>query len=502
MRNRNCAVLMIMLLATTLGWGQQPITFDTVRYNPLNSFNFGVSVFETDEGFVVFGSAGDGTGNAQNLQTSLFNSTGGFLSERTFTNDRLTESGYLDPVTKCASGGYASGLNEFSNGEVIDSLYLYRFNHFGDTVWTAFLMDDSTILVRKTIELNNEELLLVGIHQYPTEAFMFRVGSSGDSIGFKGFGYPAFYANSVAEGNDQELAIAGYGEDSPPYNGVAYIQKCTSEGQVLWRRHRPPSSSFAQVLRTQNGEWVAFGASENAQGHATALICRYSDDGDLIWAKEDIISADNQTRECGFADGFEQPDGTFIVCGTVRNAQLGLFDKGLLYHLDAEGNVLWSRFYSHYAGLPVGYPQRFRDVEPTSDGGFVLTGLTEGISPPNPVRLWLVKLDSMGCLVPGCHTVGVQEFESQLQSALHISPNPASALVSVELALPEGYRLDGAVQTILVDAQGKEVLRQPVSTSTMHLRGTLDVQSLPAGLYYAHLRDPSKWLAGGKVVVE
>ena len=75
-------------------------------------------------------------------------------------------------------------------------------------------------------------------------------------------------------------------------------------------------------------------------------------------------------------------------------------------------------------------------------------------------------------------------------------------MVSVELALPEGYRLEGDVQAILVDAQGKEVLRQPASNDTMHLRWIVDVQSLPAGLYYVHLCDASKWLAGGKVVVE
>jgi len=495
------ALVMTMLLASTYGWGQQPITFDTVLFNPVNSFLLGASVFEIPSGYQVFGLGGNGTGSVQTIRSIQFDPTGGLVGHSVINDNELTDIGSLDPVTVCSSGGYATGVTRRIPGDPIDSLFAFRFDSEGELVWSKFLAADNTMVIRQCRELSGQDLVFVGLHEYPRGGFMFRTTSEGDSIRFINFGYPAFYASGIAEDENQNLVIAGATDEPPPYNGAAYLLKCTPEGNVLWRRSRPTNSWFAQVFRTQDGEWVALGSSENELGHATALICRYSDNGDLIWAKEDIISADTQTRECSFGDGFEQPDGTIIACGTIRNTDLGLFDKGLLYHLDAAGNVLWSRFYSHYAGLPAGYPQYFNDVEPTSDGGFILTGQTHGLSPPNPVRLWLVKLDSMGCLVPGCHTVGVEEFESQLQSALQVSPNPANEYVKVTLTLPEGYRLDGAVQAIVVDAQGKEVLRQQANVAINELRGTLDVRGLSAGLYYVHLRDAEKWLAGGKVVV-
>ncbi|MBK6882666.1 MAG: hypothetical protein IPH05_06935 [Flavobacteriales bacterium] len=104
--------------------------------------------------------------------------------------------------------------------------------------------------------------------------------------------------------------------------------------------------------------------------------------------------------------------------------------------------------------------------------------------------------------MPGCNTVGVEEFETQLQSALQLSPNPASERVQVSLALPEGYRLQGEVQTMLVDAQGKEVKRRTIGVSGAQLGTDLEVGGLPSGLFYVHLRDDVKWLAGGKVVVD
>lgn len=495
---------MVSMLALPLwGWGQQPIAFDTVQLNPISSFLVGHSVFETDSGYVVFGIGGDGSGDVQDQRSFRFDSNGGLLETKVFTNTRLTDAGPFSPVTRCASGGFASGVSAFGNGIVIDSLYLFRYGEIGDTLWTRFLIADTTLAVRNCMESSTGDLIVVGFHEYPRGGFFFRTTAQGDSIRFVNFGYPAFYALSVVEDTDSNLIIAGYTDNADPnLNLNAYLTKCTPEGEVVWWTIRPPRSSYTQAILTQGGDILAFGGLKNELDHSAALVALYSSDGDEIWSHEDIITADNITRHCAFTDGFELSDGTFILCGSLRNYAMGLNDKGMLYHLDANGEVIWSRFYSHYAGLPLGNPQYFNDVEPTRDGGFILTGETWGPSPPNPSRLWLLKLDSMGCLIPGCNTVGVEEFESQLQSALRLSPNPASTRVHLELPLPDGYRLAGSVQAIVLDAQGKEVLRNTIANTGIGLNGNLDVSALPGGMYFLHLRDGEKWLAGGKVVVE
>ncbi len=73
----------------------------------------------------------------------------------------------------------------------------------------------------------------------------------------------------------------------------------------------------------------------------------------------------------------------------------------MLYKFDEQGNTIWSRFYSHYSGLPPGYPQQFKDVKQTSDGGFILPR-SEGIAPPNPSGLvlkWIVLVSVLTPLV-------------------------------------------------------------------------------------------------------
>ena len=65
---------MNLLLAPTFGWGQQPITFDVVRLNPLNSFLAAYAVQETASGYMTFSLAGDGSGDVQDLHTIRFDS--------------------------------------------------------------------------------------------------------------------------------------------------------------------------------------------------------------------------------------------------------------------------------------------------------------------------------------------------------------------------------------------------------------------------------------------
>jgi hypothetical protein len=492
----------VTLALPHLGWGQV-VTFDTVQFNSVNSFLLATSVFETDSGYLAFGTGGDGTGDVQDQRSMLFDQEGGLLETKVFSSHRLTYNGAFGPVTRCADGGYASGVGLFGNGISIDSLYLFRYDEEGDTIWTRFLGADTTMAIRKCIEVTNGDFVLVGLHEYPKGAFMFRVTATGDSIRFVNFGEPSFYAMSVVEDGAGDLYLAGFTDTSiPQFQFRSYLVKCTPEGELLWWKARPASSAFTGVIRSAQGGVLCFGTSDNPQTELPrVLLVRYSSSGTEVWRREDIISADSELRDATFTNGFQQADGSYIICGVIRNTQLDLFDKGMLYKFDQNGNEIWSRFYSHYSGIPVGYPQVFKDVKPTSDGGFILTGETNGPSPPNPVRLWLVKLDSMGCLVPGCHTVGVEEYESQLQSALHISPNPANEQFTVELALPEGYRLEGTVQLLLLDAQGKAVSRQTLGSTTGHVRTNVDVGALPTGLYYVHLRDDVKWLAGGKVMV-
>jgi hypothetical protein len=117
--------------------------------------------------------------------------------------------------------------------------------------------------------------------------------------------------------------------------------------------------------------------------------------------------------------------------------------------------------------------------------------------------MFVIKTDSFGCVVPGCQSVGVLEYELGLQESLVVAPNPAHGQVNFTLQLPEGYAINGTVQAVLLDATGRQVAEQVVERNGGLVSHSFTLSpAFPPGLYFLHVKDQRKWLAGGKVVVE
>jgi hypothetical protein len=143
----------------------------------------------------------------------------------------------------------------------------------------------------------------------------------------------------------------------------------------------------------------------------------------------------------------------------------------------------------------------FYDLERTLDGGFIMAG-TAFDSLLVSQDAWLVKVDSFGCLVPGCQIFdGLAEQFTDMGAALTLYPNPvvAGEPLNVQLALPAGFTLNGPLRLAMVSTDGRVVAERVFSGSTSSLE--LSTSQLSSGLYFLHVLDGSRWLCGGKVVV-
>jgi hypothetical protein len=500
------ALMMAMLLAPTFGWGQQPITFNVAHTNPSGSYAVGYGVHDRAGGYMVFGLQ-NGDSTQQDLHIYTFNEDGQLEGVRGFSHPRLQWFGSVAPVAKLSTGGYAAGVSHFGSGIATSELHLYRFNEVGDTLWTRFLLADTTVAIRKCAEASNGDLVLTGYYEFPRGAFIYRLTADGDSVVFKNLGSPVFDALSISEDATGAFYVTGYGQDVDlGHSNDAFIVKLDASGNFLWRRHWARFSGYSQAIPTQDGGVLAIGAYAEPipvwpQFEPTrALLAKYTSNGTLLWYSYPL-QADLYNRQCGFVDGLEQPNGNLVLCGNYRsNATL---DRGMLFKFTSEGDELWRRFYRWYDGPFNGNEQIFNDVEPTSDGGFILTGSTERFVDTTytyPAKLWLVKLDSMGCLVPGCHTVGIEEQALDLNEYLHIWPNPVAAGQPLKFTFepPPALAPTGPLRVVLLDALGRQVHEERVQQGS----GQLAHLPLAAGLYYLHLTDGTRWLAGGKVVVE
>ncbi|MBP7513964.1 MAG: T9SS type A sorting domain-containing protein [Flavobacteriales bacterium] len=499
MRNLLLATAANLLVLCRTAEGQEVVRFDTVHQNVMGSFAVGHSVFETDSGYRVFSIQKGLAEMSQDIFVSEFNGSGGLDAERTFQSFQQDWMGSSSPVESIVSG-YLTGMSRGLVVGPLDSLFLYKFDVYGDTSFTRFVAADTVLAMRGTAVTASGDVLLTGTH-YPglvnggNEAFVCHLDSTGAIKG--SYDYTGFYGEDVVEGRDGSWYLGGRGI-SEAWLNHAVLTRSDTLGGIIWQRVLPDNGRYVALIALNDHGIIGLGITGSGDEGGFSTAVKYDTSGTQVW-RRDMLQSDDADRASIFQAGFETLDSSLVLCGWLSRADT--YTKGTVVKLDKDGEVLWSRLYSHFQTGGVLPWQMFWDVKPTSDGGLVLTG--EANSDDYPYgQLWLLKLDSMGCLVPGCGSVGVQEYTDLFQGKLLVSPNPASDRVSVALDLTEGVDVSGQVRAVLLDGTGRLVWQQTVQQDLNKLSVLLDVSALPAGTYYLHVRDAKRWLAGSKVIVE
>ena len=416
--------------------------------------------------------------------------------------------GLFDPVSVLDTGGFGCAVVRF-NGTAQGEIRLLRMNIEGDTVGSqvcAVPVIESPFGVRygprQTRQTSDGGFIVTGVRTQNgsgdsispvNRGLLLRLGGTGDTLWVRTYGAEDATVSgySVAEVPGGGIFLAGSFLDGGNMN-LCLLISTDDNGNELWRR-RFGGRSFneAQVRARPNGHAVTF-SSYGEVGWPLSryqyLLREWDENGDTIWQTR---SHYGQITYPGDLELLE--DGSIITVGeSIGLAQLAKFSP--------TGDSLWTRQYECTNSEHYSY-----DVQLASDGGFIATGYAhQGANDPSPgvEVIWILKTDSLGCVVPGCQNVGVQEYAMDLQEHLRVSPNPASEVVNMELDLPEGVVLDGQVQVHLQDATGRLVLQKAVLQQFNSLRATMDVSALSSGIYYLHFRDARRWLAGSKLVVE
>ena len=303
----------------------------------------------------------------------------------------------------------------------------------------------------------------------------------------------SYEAISVAPYPDGGYVLAGY-RLPQGLNGQGFVIRTDSAGNELWRRHFGGQAGANGVVRVTQDSCILTYSSYAEAGWPwnwrQHLLTKWNSSGDIVWQNRC-----NYFQHVSAYDLEVMPDQSIIGVGAYSTFIA-------LTKYTAGGDSAWCRW---LLAMDINAYHSAYDVELASDGGFLLTGqVSQDINDPHPGQetIFVIKTDSLGCVVPGCQNVGVQEYTIDLQEHLVVSPNPASDVVNMRLELPEGGEVQGQAQVQLLDENGRLVLEQNVQQNLNQLSATLNVSALPAGMYYLHLRDARRWLAGRKVIVQ
>ncbi|MBK6542437.1 MAG: T9SS type A sorting domain-containing protein [Flavobacteriales bacterium] len=328
--------------------------------------------------------------------------------------------------------------------------------------------------------------------QGSSQVYMARLGPNGDSLWTQLHGTAqSENAYAVALNSDEGFLVSG----SRLQTGNQYdmlLMRTNAAGNLMWQRTygSPWSDNPGFVSVHPDGGYVMAGGQRAIDnGPLFPTLLRLADDGDTLWTR----LYENIDDRVFFAAPIVTWDGGYTVAGTANGPNSVVV--GMLAHVDSAGTPVWRRTYQAHGA----FPQYFYDVRRTLDGGYIMAG-TAVDSMVVSQDAWLVKVDSFGCLVPGCQVFdGLEEQVTDLRDAVVVFPNPASGQATVRITLPEGPKSKN-LRLALVTAEGKLV--QEDAVASMAPTHVLDVTRCAPGLYFVHLLDGTRWLSGTKVVVE
>jgi len=321
---------------------------------------------------------------------------------------------------------------------------LFDFGFMADTTW-----DDGFFIGARTCPSFEDR-----------NFWVLRITATGDTVWTKEWGTPlddgGTFLSTKANGNP---LISGGWPYAPEQSLMRAYQAELDEadGSFVWQREYGPINSGYLFAAKEVGPGlghIAVGYQTEAPSTTLGNLLRTADNGDSLWMRNyyyvDSLLTDG---EGVLYDVITTLDGGFIACGTAIGS--------------ASGN------------LPTGYTQ----------------------------DAWVVKVDSLGCIIPGCaNSTAFTTQVTNLSHVLNVYPNPLSmssgqAQLHVGIALPAHFTTQGPLVISVTGPEGKLVKQQHVPASLVG-ELVLDMHGLAAGAYSLHLSDAHTWIAGKKFIIE
>ncbi|MCB0517184.1 MAG: T9SS type A sorting domain-containing protein [Chitinophagales bacterium] len=378
----------------------------------------------------------DGTNCMKKIKVIETDGEGEILWEKEYGADG--ESVQSRQLSKTSDGGYIIGGTHFAYGEGTDP-YLLKLDSIGNIEWERV---------------------------YPTEV-----------IGAALYVYPTYDGGYIFSG------YRGKGNPFAPYY-KPYITRIDSIGNVLWDKvyytefNNINSGGF--VVPYPNSQEYLFFSYIGALTGAYLVVSKMDDTGNILWEKEYPFTP--VTTDFHTPPQFTS-DGGFVIGGHQYNENSKTVVK--LFRFTAEGDTLWTKDYD----IEPSERQYIRGLLSTSDGGYLLTGLSfdKGYA-------WEVKIDSLGntCWQTGCDStyveiVGLEELPGSAEATVLVSPNPAQDELRVNI---EGKTLN---YWEIYNLEGRKL--------SSYTAAVTDISHLVSGVYIVKVYDTEGKEYIGKILI-
>jgi len=278
------------------------------------------------------------------------------------------------------------------------------------------------------------------------------------------------------------------------YKRNRVLYKFNSLGELEWSKEW--DNCYAEgpfnILATSDGNYVL--------SHATVIpelsdpyymrgrfnLIKLDLDGNEIWNK---MYGEAKFRNV-LRSTIELEDGSLVACGAYFLPGFNI--AGAILKTTADGDSLWMRTHQWFPGDE----SLLNDIVEDGQGGFVACGYVGEGEEFNGQDTWVIRTDSMGCIMSGCY-VGIEEALNQHQISVY--PNPASDRLHFSINSEESFT--GTLE--IVNSIGRTCLMRKSIQIQAHIpfTETMDISQIQSGVYVVILRNEGVVWAAERIIV-
>jgi hypothetical protein len=259
----------------------------------------------------------------------------------------------------------------------------------GDTLWTRTYGGDNMDWFFEVQQTSDGGYVAVGYTDSfgagRSDVYLVKTDANGDTLWTRTYGWIYDeWGTSVRQTTDGGYIVAGMTGEFIDYD--FYLVKTDANGDTLWIRTYGGSGGEEaySVQQTTDGGYIVAGLTDSfGAGDIDFYLVKTDANGDTLW-----------TRAYGGGDWDiawsvqQTSDGGYVIAGVTESFSGGDDRDVYLVKTDSSGDTLWTRVYGGVS-LDVG-----ESVQQTTDGGYMITGHT--YTPETDEDFWLLKTDADG----------------------------------------------------------------------------------------------------------
>ena len=338
-------------------------------------------------------------------------------------------------IHQTSDGGYIAAGITGSFGAGDDDFWVLKLNSDGSIGWQKTYGGIGAEIVMSIQATSDGGYIVTGYTNSSGtgdyDYWVLKLTTDGSVAWQKTYGGSAFdSSSSIQQTSDGGYIVAGGTDTFGAGGGDFLVLKLDSDGSISWQKtYGGPGEDYPlSVQQTSDGGYIVGGRTNSfGAGGYDLLVLKLTSDGSISWQK----------TYGGLADEFWtsiQPtsDGGYVLSGFTNSFGAGGYDL-LVLKLTSDGSISWQKTYG-------GSSDEFQyatSIQPTSDGGYVLSGLTNSFGAGN-FDLMILKLNSQGD-IEGCigGLIGTSSAVEGTPTITETSPTPTIGISSAIVTTTE-----------------------------------------------------------------